>query len=122
MPNYIKNPEKSGRQVPGPLSDQYYGKATTPLSCSFTRRPNSILIGDTITGNIGFFLGSSASFSSLAGTGDSGNLASGSSYTNFGTLTAGTKLNIHPCAWSGSAANVNKVVFIYNGGLDGSIG
>jgi len=39
-------------------------------------------------------------------------------YKNYGALTTGTELNIHPIAYSGSKGD--KVVFIYKGGLDGS--
>ena len=32
-------------------------------------------------------------------------------------LSAGTKLNIHPTAWSGSAADAGKITFVYKSGL-----
>ena len=32
-------------------------------------------------------------------------------------LTVGTKLHIHPTAWSGSARDADKVIFLYKSGL-----
>ena len=49
---------------------------------------------------------------SLAGN----KLTASSNYVTFGDgIAAGTRLDIHPLAWSGSAAM--KVVFVYKSGL-----
>jgi len=74
------------------------------------------------SGDIGFYLGSSASFATLAAKEvdpqaalATGSLSGSSNYVNFGTnLTARGPIDIHPVAWSGSAAD--SVVFIYKKG------
>ena len=195
MPDYVQDPNDSNKQVPGSLPDNYYGRAIVVSNVSesisggstgLNKTPNSVLI-NSLTGNVGFFFGSSASFAALdlnltgngnitasagskqiSGSGTSflseltagdkieitsasikevriidsikndtsmsitvnwgGNTYSESAitrrrsfmsenYENHGTPTAGTELNIHPAAYSGS--NGDKVVFIYRGGLDG---
>ena len=117
MPNYIKDPNDSNKQIPGPQPDNYYTRTSTPSTGSLVKTPNHILIGKNITNNVGFYFGTSASFAALGS-------ATGSAvhYDNFGAPTAGTKLDIHPIAWSGSAADnaAGNVIFVYKGGLDGS--
>ena len=39
--------------------------------------------------------------------------------SDWGILTVGTKLDIHPSAWSGSSDDAGNIRFIYKGGLDG---
>ena len=74
-------------------------------------------------GDIGFYFDSSASFAPLAtaegsdpaGLSATGSLSGSQHYVNFGTnLTARGPIDIHPLAWSGSAAS--SVVFIYKKG------
>ena len=36
-------------------------------------------------------------------------------------LPAGTKLEIHPTAWSGSAADAGKISFVYKGNSTGGV-
>ena len=125
MPDYIQDPNNSKKQVPGPQPDNYYDRADNPATASLVKAPNSVYI-NTAGGNFGFFFGSSASFSSKAtseggnspGVGlSNGTLTGSQHYVNFGALALGTRLDIHPTAWSGSQGSVT---FIYKGGLDGS--
>ena len=39
--------------------------------------------------------------------------------SDWGLVTVGTRLDIHPTAWSGSSSDDGRVRFIYKGGLDG---
>ena len=101
----------AAKQVPGPHPDNYYDRASNPSANSLVKTPNSVYI-NTAGGDFGFFFGSSASFAAVSDKSLAAN------YTNFGALTLGTRLDIHPTAWSGSTNN--SVTFIYKGGLDGS--
>ena len=62
MADYIKDPNDSKKQIPGPPPDNYYDRSSTPPTGSLLKTPNHIYITTTITGNVGFFFGSSASF------------------------------------------------------------
>jgi hypothetical protein len=115
MPDYIQDPNDSKKQVPGTQPDNYYGSAVVPATASFVKSPSSVMFNAT-NGTIGFFFGSSASFSALE-AGSVNSVTASRHYVSFGTPTEGTTLNIHPCAWSGSATD--SVTFIYKGGLDG---
>ena len=117
MPNYIQDPNNSKKQVPGPPPDNYYDRGSNPATASFTKSPNSVYI-NTAGGNFGFFFGSSASYATLEASTGVNSVTASRHYVNFGALTLGTRLDIHPTAWSGSA--VGSVTFIYKGGLDGS--
>ena len=120
MPNYVSDGKK---QKPGFLPDNAYDRAITQNACSMSKTPNHVIVvnGDGANDNIGFFFGSSASFATkntVEGNNSiSSSILTGSAhYVNFGAgLSSGTKLNIHPLAWSGSAAM--SVVFVYNSGL-----
>ena len=86
------------------------------------KTPNAVLIGN-LTQKVGFFFGSSASFSEkdsdgVGPAGPSGMLSS-SHYTSFGKPAQGTILNIHPTAWSGSLADDKDkaITLIYKSGL-----
>jgi hypothetical protein len=120
MPDYKQDPNDSTKQVAGNLPDSATDNTVTPLRGTLTKTPNAVLIGG-IQDNIGFFFGTSASFSETATTDQSpavGNQITGSQYfTSFGTPAAGTTLNIHPTAWSGSARDADKVIFLYKSGL-----
>ena len=128
MPNYVPVPGQTGSQQPGPLPDNYYDRVKTgPVGCTLQKTPNHIYINKTIVGDgVGFFFGSSASFSEKATTQNIGGaptaheLLSSSNYQNFGLVPVGTKLDIHPTAFSASAAASGSVTFVYKGGLDGS--
>ena len=64
----------------------------------------------------------SGASATAGGAGDDITSLTGSQhYQKFGsTLPAGTKLNIHPMAWSGSVRDAGQIQFVYKGGLDGS--
>ena len=114
MADYIQDPNDSKKQVPGAPPDNYYDKSAVPAVCTFIKSPNYVIVNKTHA--VSFFFGSSASFSAL-GVGDAA--TSSSHYSSFGTVTAGTRFDINPTAWSGSTAD-QSVAFIYKGGLDGS--
>tara|TARA_R100000008_G_scaffold29981_1_gene16606 strand:- start:799 stop:1194 length:396 start_codon:yes stop_codon:yes gene_type:complete len=113
----IGNPTK---QVPGVPPDNFYERSKTPQPYLFSKTPNAVVVG-TLNNHIGFFFGSSASFATTATTegpnSATGSLTGSQHYTNFGKPAAGTMLNIHPTAWSGSSADAGNVVFVYSSGL-----
>jgi len=120
MPNYIQDPNDTKKTVPGLQPDNAYDRVTTnPTTASFFKSPNYVYINKTPANEIAFFFGSSASFSDL---GAAGKLLL-ANYTHFGQPTVGTQLNIHPTAWSGSAADNDDaagiITLMYKGGLDG---
>ena len=41
MPNYKVDPNDSTKQVPGSLPDNAYDRAINPVSCSFSKSPQS---------------------------------------------------------------------------------
>ena len=96
MPNYVQDPNDSTKQIPGPPPDNYYDRIGTFNTGSLIKTPNHIYIKANLTGDVKFFFGSSASFASQTDY---------TNYQSFGALTAGTKLEIHPSAWSGSIAD-----------------
>ncbi|MBC8428153.1 MAG: hypothetical protein H8D94_01635 [Candidatus Pelagibacter sp.] len=115
MPNYIQDPNDSKKQIPGPPPDNYYDRSSAPSRCSLIKTPNYVLVTKTMTKPFGFFYGSSASFAALAAATASANYDS-----DWGLVTVGTKLDIHPTAWSGSSDDSKSIKFVYRGGLDGS--
>ena len=118
MPDYIQDPNNTKKQIPGAKPLNAYDRAVVPSQHSMSRSPHYVIIG-SLTADVGFFLGNSASFSSVATT-EGGNgkvISSSAQYTNFGAVAAGTTLHINPTAWSGSATDT--VTFVYKGGLDG---
>jgi len=116
MANYIQDPNDSKKQIPGPPPDKYYDRSLVPQTGSLLKTPNHIYITTAITNDVGFFFGSSASFAAVS------NKSLAANYQSFGAVPAGTKLDIHPCAWSGSSVDndAGNVIFVYKGGLDGS--
>ena len=118
MPDYIQDPNNSKKQIPGPKPDNAYDRIGVPSQFSMSKMPHYVVIG-TLTGDVGFFLEDSASFSELHTSRENTHymLTSSGDYKIFGNLSGGTKLNIHPTAWSGSAGDV--VTYVYKGGLDG---
>jgi hypothetical protein len=127
MPNYIKDPNNSKKQVPGPLPDSYHGRRSTPTNCGFVKTPNYIIFNTAMQDEFGLFFGTSASYASNATT-DSGPAGYTSSMNNnaryekfaAGMGAAGAKLDFHPTAVSSSARDAGQVTFVYKGGLDGS--
>ena len=127
MSDYIKDPNNSKKQIPGPPPDNAFDRVKTfqgenPGSGSSLKPPHSVYVNKLITGdNLSFFFGSSASYAALeVSEGGNESILSGSQhYANFGKVAAGTTLNIHPSAFSCSLADSGSVTFIYKGGLDG---
>ena len=118
MPNYKADPNDSTKQVPGELTDQHFDRAANVQTCSLVKSPHYVLVNSTLTNNVGFFFGTSASFAELEG---SGSIVTGSQhYTKMLVgATAGTTLHVSPNAYSSSAADEGKITFVYRGGLDG---
>ena len=114
MSRYIQDPNDSTKQVPAPAASNTYGSAQNPTHCIAVKAPSGILVNTLLTEDVGFFFGSSASFSEL---GAAGKILTTNYTTMLNDAVAGTKLNIHPTAWSGSAADAGKITFVYNGGL-----
>jgi len=113
------NPENSEQQSPGPSGFNTKDRISNATPFRVQKTPNAVYIGD-LTGDVSFFFGTSASFSEKAAAEDTTNslLLTGSvHYTNFGTPSAGTILNIHPVAFSASNEGSSSVHFIYSSGL-----
>ena len=126
MPNYIPDPNNAKKQVPATKGNEHFDRFASPQTGSFTKTPNYILVTGTPANDLGFFFGSSASFASKvvsegAVSAFSSSLTGSQHYANFGRPSAGTQINIHPIAWSGSLADstAKTVTFVYKGGLDG---
>ena len=127
MANYIADPNDSTKQIPGPLPDNHNGGANNPSQFVFTKTPNYVLVNTQLTATCGFFFGSSASFSSnrssqsAVGGGGQVFAQSSSLYTIMlnDDAVSGTKLDIHPTAWSGSAADAGSITFVYKGNSTG---
>ena len=125
MPDYIQDPNDSNKQVPGPKSDQHFDRTAQPGRCRFTKQPHYVIVN--VAETVAFFFGSSGSFSAKSTaegdltSGDfllpTGSLSSSQHYISFGAPAVGTKYDINPSAWSGSATQ--NVTFVYKGGLDG---
>ena len=120
MPNYKVDPNDSTKQVPGSLPDNAYDRAINPVSCSFSKSPHSVIIGN-LNANVGFLFKSSESFSAVSSldTVRKTTVTGSDQYVMFGKPAAGTVLNIHPTAFSGSMGDENSITFVYKGGLDG---
>ena len=127
MSNYVQDPDNSKKVVPGTRILDKYG---TPETGSFVKTPSFVVVGG-LTNEVGFFLEGSASFASkLAIQSGSeaegltpsssvhGGLTGSEHYTAFGKPSAGSILNIHPNAWSGSATDMDngQVTFVYSSG------
>jgi hypothetical protein len=124
MSFYKKDPNNSNKQVPNGPPKNFYGRVTQPVELSASKTPNYVIINTKPNdGDLGLYLGSSADFSASAAIESINNVGpalSGSQhYTRFtnGALPLGTKLDLHPVAWSGSGWGVT---FVYSGGKDGS--
>jgi len=122
MPDYKPDPNDSKKQVPGPTNKYVSTRTSTVSPTSMSKTPHYVLVAADCTNTVGFFFGTSASFSSKvqeeAKPGTCYNLTGSGYYQIFGgegTLKAGTRLDIHPMAWSGSATD--SVTFIYKSGL-----
>ena len=121
MPDYKQDPNDSKKQIVGSLPDNARERYVPQQTCSLVKTPNWVYINATPSDNLLFFFGSSASFSEKATAQAPGTshtfLSASSNYQNFGTPAAGTTLNIHPNAFSGSARDTGSVHFLYGSGL-----
>jgi len=109
MARYIKDPNDSTKQVPGALPDNAYDSVNNPSRCIGTKTPSYVLVNTLLTKPVAFFFGPTGSLTTA-------NLSS--FYTKMGDdLPAGTRLDIHPTAWSGSVADDSKISFVYKSGL-----
>jgi len=115
MPDYIQDPNDSKKQIPGPKTDQHYDRVGSPAVGTLTKQPHYVIVN--VAETTAFFFGSSASFASKAAAEGGSTLTGSTHYTSYGAPAIGTKFDMNPCAWSGSAAA--SVTFVYKGGLDG---
>ena len=123
MSFYKQDPDNPNKQIPNEPPKNYYGRFTSPLELSSSKRPNYVIINtqNSDAGDLGLYLGSSVDFSASSAieSPTDGTLSGSQHYTQFakGALPVGTKLDLHPVAWSGSGWGVT---FVYSGGRDGS--
>ena len=111
MPLYRKDPNNNKKQIPNELDDNAYDRVVVPGQYVHVKSPNYVIINKVLTEPVGFFFGTSGSLSTL-GKSDVDN------YPILGDDTAaGTRLDIHPNAWSGSSADAGNISFVYKGGL-----
>ena len=103
MPLYKQDPNDTSKQIPDVQGGNRQDRLVNPDRNTHTKSPNTLPVG--------FFFGSSASLSTA------GNLDTANYTTALDDATVGTKLNIHPTAWSGSAADADKITFVYKSGL-----
>jgi len=131
MPDYVQDPNDSNKQVPGPLSDNYYGRPVVVSNVSesisdggtgLNKTPNSIFI-NSLVGDIGFYFGSSASFAGLdlnltgngsisASNGSKQISGSGTSFTT--ELVAGDKIEIISESTTGNYKEEHTIDTILN--------
>ena len=118
MPLYKPDPNDSTKQIPniatGSNAANRHDRTTNPSRVTFTKTPNYVLVNKALNAGrpVGFFYGTDAEFAGLSDSDASSN------YDIIGgALPAGTKLNIHPTAWSGSASDDGAITFVYKSGL-----
>ena len=98
-------------QEPGALPDNAYDRTSKPARCTFTKSPNYVLITKTMTKPFGFYFGNETGF-------NSGSANSSDKYDiDYGAMPVGTRLDLHPSAWSGSSADDGSVRVVYRSGL-----
>ena len=120
MSDYIQDPNNSEKQVPGSLPDNAFDRLSTVEGCTLFKTPTAVVIG-AVSDEVGFFFGTSASFSekvtAQAPATSHTFLSASLNYQNFGAPAAGTTLNIHPMAISGSARDTGSIHLLYGSGL-----
>jgi hypothetical protein len=121
MGMYRTDPNDSTKQVPNIQGENRFDRAATPQTCSFVKSPNYVVVNTLLTTPVGFFFGDSSSFASKANAQQADARHHLTHSMNYTTMlddgTVGTKLNIQPTAWSGSAADAGKITFVYKSGL-----
>tara|TARA_R110000824_G_scaffold227231_1_gene415062 strand:+ start:1256 stop:1642 length:387 start_codon:yes stop_codon:yes gene_type:complete len=123
MSKYVQG-ENTASQGPGPLPDNAYDRVRKNQAGKFMKTPHYVYITKTIPADdeLSFYFKPSASFAlDVGNTGGVGNgatvLTSASKYTSYGLPTVGTKLDIHPTAFSCSNALSSSINFVYKSGL-----
>tara|TARA_R110002020_G_scaffold270676_1_gene485922 strand:+ start:473 stop:853 length:381 start_codon:yes stop_codon:yes gene_type:complete len=121
MSNYRRDPNNSQSLVPGPLPDNAYDRVKKNQAGKFMKTPHYVYVTKTIPANdeLSFYFKPSASFASDVGGNGATVLtgASSSKYVSFGLPTVGTRLDIHPTAFSCSNALSGSINFVYKSGL-----
>ena len=122
MPLYKQDPNDSKKQVPNIQGTNRRDRVSIPTQYTFNKTPSYVLVNTLMTTPCAFSFGDTTLFdANVTSQSVSAGITfaqSSSFYTKVGDdLPAGTKLNIHPTAWSGSAADVGKVTFVYKSGL-----
>jgi len=121
MPLYKVDPNDSTKQIPNTQGGNRFDRAVNPQTCSLQKTPSYVVVNTTLTTPCGFFFGDSSSYALAANAQqaeDRNHLTSSLNYTTMlDDGTVGTKLNIHPTAWSGSAADAGSITFVYKSGL-----
>ena len=118
MPDYKQDPNDSKKLIPVEKPDNFYGRTIRPNRFKYYKAPDYVVFRKDFGDKIGFSFSTSHSFASLADPEASAEyhyIVSGSE----NKLKAGSKLDIHPNAWSGSSGDRFSVMFVYRGGLDG---
>tara|TARA_R110000824_G_scaffold274899_1_gene463609 strand:- start:470 stop:886 length:417 start_codon:yes stop_codon:yes gene_type:complete len=110
----------AAKQVPGPPPYNASGRTDVPGRCTYAKSPSYVLVTKTMTLPFGFWSGTSQSFHELGGAdnanGGAGKSTSGEYDSDWGLVTVGTRLDIHPNAWSGSLTDADNLKFIYKSG------
>jgi len=116
MPLYKQDPNNPKKQIPDVQGQNRADRYVSPANCTIIKSPNFVYCSTDVT--LGFFSGTSASYSEVSTTEGSGNtlMTSSANYASF-NLKAGQSLNINPIAVSGSTADLSKVKFVYKSGL-----
>ena len=111
---YIKDPNNSKKQVPGPKPDNFYTRNNYPIACTLTKTPNYVLTTAQCTDDIGFWFGTSASFAEYSA-------AAKVLKTNYTVVavsaSAGTTFEMSPTVISGSTQDIARIRLVYNSGL-----
>lgn len=120
MPDYKQDPNDSKKLIPVEKSDNFYGRTIIPSRFKYYKAPDYVVFRKDFEDKIGFTFSTSHSFAAL----DQSSVDDISLYHyvvsgSENKLKAGSKLDIHPNAWSGSSGDRLSVVFVYRGGLDG---
>ena len=112
---YKQDPNNPKKQIPDVQGNNRHDRYVSVAPYTVTKSPNFVHCNANVT--LGFFAGTSASYSSLSTTEGTNVLYSGSRGYGSLALKAGQTYNIHPIAVSGSAADVAKIKFVYKSGL-----
>ena len=119
MSRYIQDPNDSTKQVAGALPDNARDRVKTLQAGKLVKTPHYVYVAKTIPANdeLKFYFKSSASFAVDVGSNGATVLTSASKYVSYGLPTIGTRLDIHPSAFSCSNAMSSSINFVYKSGL-----